>query len=170
MGDEKNLLNEVASGSYNASERPFDFVEADAKTALICETESTAREKIGRALKEMGYQITEAVAARDALKSMRFHVYDVVVVNENFEGAGQGNGVLIYLENLAMHTRRNIFVALISDKYRTMDNMAAFNRSVNIVINPKNMDDIGTIIKGGIADNTAFYHVFKETLKKTGRI
>ena len=170
MGDDKNLLNEVASGSYDASERPFDFVEADAKTALTCETDGPTREKIGQALKEMGYQITEAVAARDALKRMRFHVYDVVVVNENFEGAGQGNGVLVYLENLSMHTRRNIFVVLISDTYRTMDNMAAFNRSVNLVINQKNIADLGTIIKGGIADNAAFYHVFKETLKKMGRI
>ncbi len=170
MGDEKNLLNEVASGSYDAAERPFDFVEADAKTALICEPDSTAREKIGNALKEMGYRTTEAASARDALKSMRFHVYDVVAVNETFDEAGQGNDVLAYLANLAMHTRRQIFVILVSEKYRTMDNMAAFNKSVNIVVNPKNMDDVGTIIKGGIADNAAFYHVFKETLKKMGRI
>ncbi len=170
MEDKTSLLNEVASGSYDASERPFDFVEADTKTALICETDGPAREKIGLILKEMGYQISAASSARDALKSMRFHVYDVVVVNEIFDGAGQGNGVLVYLENLAMHTRRQIFVVLVSDKYRTMDNMAAFNRSVNVVINPTNLDDIGTIIKGGLVDNVAFYHVFKETLKKMGRL
>ena len=33
----------------------------------------------------------------------------------------------------------------------------------------KNIDEIGKIIKKGIADNKAFYHVFLETLKKMGK-
>ena len=69
-----------------------------------------------------------------------------------------------------MHTRRNIFVALVTDRFRTNDNMAAFNKSVNLVINPKNIDACEKIIKRAVADNTAFYRVFKETLKKFGRV
>jgi hypothetical protein len=68
-----------------------------------------------------------------------------------------------------MATRRRFLVALISDKYRTTDNMAAFNRSVNLVINLKNIDDVGKIIKQGVADNRAFYHIFQETLVKMGK-
>ena len=119
----------------------------------------------------MGYQVTEPAAARDALKNMRFHVYDVVVVNDNFDRSGkEANAVLDYLENLSMSTRRQIFVAMISDTYRTLDNMAAFHRSVNITINTKNIDDVDKIIAQGKADNEAFYHIFRETLKKTSRI
>ena len=33
---EKTLIDEVASGTYDASEKPFDFVEEGAKTALLC--------------------------------------------------------------------------------------------------------------------------------------
>jgi len=58
---------------------------------------------------------------------------------------------------------------LVSEKYRTMDNMAAFNRSVNIVINLKSIEDAGKIIKQGVVDNRAFYHVFQETMQKTGK-
>ena len=68
-----------------------------------------------------------------------------------------------------MATRRRTFVALVSEKYRTMDNMAAFNRSVNIVINLKSIGDAGKIVKQGVADNRAFYHVFQETLQKMGK-
>jgi hypothetical protein len=70
---------------------------------------------------------------------------------------------------MVMNTRRRFFVALVSDRYRTMDNMAAFNRSVNIVINRKSIDSVGEIIKQGVADNKAFYHVFRETLQKMGK-
>jgi hypothetical protein len=50
-----------------------------------------------------------------------------------------------------------------------MDNIAAFNRSVNIVINRKSIDRVGEIIRQGVADNKAFYHVFQETLQKMGK-
>jgi hypothetical protein len=56
-----------------------------------------------------------------------------------------------------------------SARGRTMDNMAAFSRSVNSVINLKNIDELGKIIKQGVADNKAFYHVFLETLQKMGK-
>ena len=98
------------------------------------------------------------------------HTYDVIVVNESFAAPQQdANDILRYLENLGMATRRKIFVALITDRFRTMDNMAAFNRSVNMVINTKNMDDVAMILQRGISENASFYYVFKETLKKEGR-
>ncbi len=171
MEEEKSLLNEVAAGRYDASDRPFDFVESDAETALICESDETARGKISNALRNMGYQITEAPSAKDALKNMRFHLFDMVVANENFDlSEGGRNEVLAYLETLSMSTRRQIFAALITDTYRTMDNMAAFNKSVNVVINQKNIDDVGTILKGAVADNASFYRVMQDTLRKMGKI
>jgi len=92
------------------------------------------------------------------------------MVNENFDpSAPDRNGVLAYLETLAMSTRRQIFVALISNTYRTTDNMAAFNKSVNTIINLKNIDDVEKILRGAVAENAAFYRVMKETLKKMGR-
>ncbi|UCD32992.1 MAG: hypothetical protein JSV38_03705, partial [Desulfobacterales bacterium] len=66
--------------------------------------------------------------------------------------------------------RRNIFVVLLTDRFRTMDYMAAFNKSVNLIINLKNINDIEKILKRGVADNASFYRVLRESLIKTGRI
>ena len=170
MDEQKALLNEVASEGYDAADRPFDFVGEGGATALVCEPDPAVREKIGGGLKDLGYQVTAPEKAKDALKAMRFHVFDVVVVNELFDTANpEANDVLQYLENLNMATRRRTFVALVSEKCRTMDNMAAFNRSVNIVINLNSIEDTGKIIKQGVADNKAFYHIFQETLQKMGK-
>ena len=170
MEEEKTLLNQVDSSAYDAADKPFDFVEAEGETALVCEADPAVKEKISAAMKSLDYMITEAGSAKDALKKMRFHTYDVVVLDERFDTAAPDeNDVLQYLENLSMVTRRQIFVALITDRFRTMDNMAAFNRSVNMIISTKNMDDVATILKRGISENAAFYHVFRETLKKEGR-
>jgi len=170
MEDEKSLLNEVAAEGYDAADRPFDFVGEGGETALVCEPDPAVRERIGGALREINYQITEPATAKDALRYMRFHVYELVVLNERFDTEDpQANDVLLYLQNLAAATRRKIFVVLVSDRHRTMDNMAAFNRSVNLILNLKNIDETGKIIKRGVGDNAAFYHVFRETMQKMGK-
>ena len=171
MEEEKTLVNEVASEDYDAADRPFDFVGEGGETALLCESDPAVREKISGSLTDLGYQITEPATAKDALKAMRFHVFDLVVLNERFDvDDQQGNSVHRYLEGMGMSTRRRFFVALVSEQFRTMDNMAAFHQSVNIVLNLKNIDEAGKIIKQGVADNKAFYHVFQETLQKMGKI
>jgi hypothetical protein len=96
----------------------------------------------------MGYNVTEPESDRDALKQMRFHIFDLVVLNKVFSSENPDeNNVMKYLERLPMATRRKIFVVLATNRFRTMDNMAAFNKSVNIVVNTKSIDEIGKIIK-----------------------
>ena len=170
MEEKKTTFDAVALDGDDALDKPFDFVPEGEKTALVCEDDLYIKTRVINSLKDMGYHISKPVSALDALKKMRFHVYDMVVLNENFgPGEPDSNDVLKYLEHLPMSIRRNIFVALVSSRFRTMDNMVAFNKSVNTVINVENIDDAGMIIERGIADNESFYHVFKESLKKIRR-
>ena len=166
-----SFVDANSAKSYDASEKPFDFIEEEGLTALVCESNPMVQSTIVEALELMEYQITKAESARDALKRMRYHNYDLFVVNESFDTDNpESNGVLLYLERLNMGVRRNMFIALVSDRFRTMDNMMALNKSVNLIINIKNIEDIGKILSRGITDNEFFYRVFKGTLKEVGRI
>jgi len=167
----KTIIDEVDSGTYDAAEKPFDFLEEGAQTALLCEPDPAVRGKIRSTLENMGYNVTQPESDRDALKQMRFHVFDLVVLSEVFSSENPDeNNVMKYLERLPMATRRKIFVVLATRRFRTMDNMAAFNKSVNIVVNTKSIDEIGKIIKSGLSDNAAFYCVFKDALVKTRKV
>jgi DNA-binding NtrC family response regulator len=164
------MADKGKSGSYfyDAPDRPFDL--AIRMTALVCEAALSVREKISKALKDMEYQVTESFSAADAIKNMQFCAYDVVVLNERFDTLNPDeNEILKYLNSLLMYTRRKMFVVLISGQLRTMDNMASLHRGVNLVINGKNIDDIGEIIKRGMDDNFAFYRTFREGLQKVGK-
>ena len=162
---------ETNHNEYDSSEKPFDFIEEEGDTALVCESDSKALKKIVNALNLMEYHITVAENSRDALKKMRYHPYDLVVVNESFNSEGPDtNMIMLYLERLNMTVRRDIFVAMISNNIRTMDQMLAFRYSVNIIINIKNIDDFATIIQRGLTDTELFYRIFIESLKETGRI
>jgi DNA-directed RNA polymerase subunit RPC12/RpoP/ActR/RegA family two-component response regulator len=168
---DKTIIDEVDADSYDASDKPFDFVEEGVKTALLCEPDATLQKKTKTALYNMDYHITAPQLPKDALKQMRFHVFDMVVLNERFGTQNpEMNPVLNYLNRLNMSIRRNIFVTLITDRFRTMDNMAAFNRSVNMIVNPKNIDEIEKILRRGMSDHEAFYRVYKRALLKTGRV
>ena len=168
---EKTIIDEVDADIYDASDKPFDFVEEGVKTALLCESDAALQTKIKTGLHNMDYHITAPQLPKDALKQMRFHVFDMVVLNERFGTQNPDmNSVLKYLDRLNMSTRRNIFVTLITDRYRTMDNMSAFNKSVNLIVNLKNIDEIEKILRRGIADYEAFYRVYKRILIKTGRV
>jgi hypothetical protein len=167
----KTLIDEVDANTYDASDKPFDFVEEGVETALLCESDTATKTKIKTALHNMDYHITAPELPKDALKQMRFHVFDMVVLSERFGNQDpEMNSILKYLDRLNITIRRNIFVTLITDRFRTMDNMAAFNQSVNLIVNLKNIDEIEKILRRGIADHEAFYRVFKRALIKTGRV
>jgi CheY-like chemotaxis protein len=165
------LVEEVSSGTYDASEKPFDYLEADAKTALLCGPDSGAGLKIKTVLEKIGYHTTDPPSAREALKQMRFHLFDLVVIDERFDTSlPDDNHILRYLEKLSMSVRRQIFVVLLTERFRTSDNMAALNKSVNLVINMNNIEEIETILRRGIAESRAFYRVFRETLSRSGKV
>ncbi len=159
------------SDDYDAEDRPFDFIEEEGKTALVCEHDTVIREQVVGVLEMLEYHITVCDGARDALKKMRYHLYDLIVVNEMFDTADpNANGLLIFLERQNMAVRRGIFLLLISSRFRTMDNMAALHRSVNLIINPENIADFERILKRGLTDQALTYRVFRETLKRLGRM
>ena len=140
---DKTLIDEVTAGAYDAEEKPFDFIEEGGKTALLCEPDPGMRTTIKPILQSLEFNATEASTAKDALKQMRFHVFDLVVLNERFDTQDpEDNHVLKYLNHLGMSIRRNIFVALLTQRYRTSENMAAFHQSVNMVVNVKNIAEM----------------------------
>ncbi|MDJ0780388.1 MAG: hypothetical protein QNJ22_00370 [Desulfosarcinaceae bacterium] len=146
-------------------QKPFDFVEEEGKTALLCESDPEILAQISQVLEVLEYNITVPKSSRDALKKMRYHGYDIVIVNEIFDTQDPDiNGVLIYLERLNMEERRNLFVTLLSSRFRTMDQMAAFQKSVNIVVNLNNIQDFDKILRRSLADHDLFYRIFRECL------
>jgi hypothetical protein len=169
--EENNPIKTVSSSPYDAAEKPFDFLESGTKTALICEEDPVIMPKMRSVIGKMGFHAVEPAGATDALKKMRFHVFDLLILNESYDcPSPDDNPILTYMNDLIMSVRRNMFVALITSRFRTMDNMAAFNKSVNIVIHLKNIDEISGILNRAIDENQTFYKIFKESLEITGRV
>jgi predicted Zn finger-like uncharacterized protein len=162
--DDLFAFDEDEGEGYDSAEKPFDFIEEEGKIALVAEPDALIREKIRPTLKLMEYHVTEVPNSREALKKMRYHSYDLVVVNEYFDTQDpDANSLLIYLERMPMDYRRSIFLTLLTSRFRTMDHMVAFQKSANMILNIRNIDDFDKILQRGMADFGLFYKVFKES-------
>lgn len=139
-------------------------------SALVCEDNQELQKIIVPALKNLRYQTDVSINAEDALKKIKFNQYNVIVINENFSvKSPENNEVLRQLQKMSMTARRHIFVALLGKNLPTQDNMAAFERSANVVISEDDISKFKDIVEFSVFDNEQFYKVYKESLVKLGK-
>jgi len=158
--------------TYDAADRPFDFVDDGRQTALVCMAKKA--DVVVGVMTAMGRVVKQAANVEQALLNMRYHLFDVVILDEGFDEThgfdGAGNpGVLDSLCLLGMASRRRMFVVLITERSRTMDRMAALEQSVDLVVNRSSLDELEKILVRAINEHEQFYAVFNDSLKKAGK-
>ncbi len=144
--------------------------DAAARPALVCVDAGDRQAAVTAALTELGYVVEVSTASADAIDRMRKTSYVVVVIDETYEGATPlDNPVLKALGAMTMSVRRYMFVALLGADVKTLDNATAFARSVNAVVSVNDLGQLTPILRRAIADNDAFYRVFREVLQAAGK-
>ena len=160
-------LADAGFDTKDGHEKPFNFDEEEGISALVCEQDPDIKRKIKHTLQLLEYRVIFAETARDALKGMRYQTYDMVVLNEIFDCRNPDlNGVLTYIQRLPMTVRRNMFIILLTDRFRTKDSMNAYHKSVNLLVNIDNMNQFEKTVSQGLSEVEMFYSAFKSTLKK----
>ena len=157
------------ASSYGDDEA-LGFYEEGVKLALVTANEQQQAERLKQAVDGLGYRFVWAKNTREAIGKMRLHHFDLVILNDGFDGiALKQSPVLQFLNHLSMSLRRQIFLALIGDNLKTMDNMMAFAMSANLVVNKKDLDKLTAIMKKAILDHERFYKVYMDSLVEAGK-
>ena len=144
--------------------------EEETRSALVCEDNAELKNAVTSALEGLKFSIDSASTAEEAFEKLRFNQYGLIVLNERFGGnTPENNSVYSHLQIMPMATRRHIFLALIGNDLKTADNMTAFAKSANVVVNEKDLPNLKAVLKKSVADNDQFYKVFKESLVKMGK-
>ena len=144
------------------------LVEEGSKRALVADMENLDR--ITPSLKKIQYIVTPVKSSEDGLKKLQFNFYDLVVINERFGGADPAdNAILQAIEPMTMDIRRKMFVVLVGKNFKTLDRMAAFAKSVDIVVNEADFANFELILRKAIKDNETFYRLFRKALAEAGK-
>lgn len=155
---------------YEDNDSSLDFFEEGVKLTLVMGTDAPQVEKLGRIVEELGYRYVSAKNTRDAISKMRLHHFDVLLLSNRFDEIELAHSpILQHINTLSMSVRRQIFLALIADEFKTMDPMMAFAMSANLVVNSNDLDRLTAILKHSILDNEKFYKVFMETMSEVGK-
>ena len=168
-GQDKSASEDYTYDDYS-SEDALDFFDKSGKIALVILKGDDKRRKVGDALEELGYRSLYAENTRDALGKLRFHFFNLVFLSDGFDNQDVSySPIMNYMNRLPMSSRRKIFIALMGDRFRTMDEIMAFALSANSVINTKDIDRLRPILKKGISENEKFYKVLIDTLTEVGK-
>ena len=144
--------------------------EPQSRVGLVCVDAGERRTAVEEALTQLGYTPEVPGDAEIAVERLRKNAYDIVVVDETYDGSGPlDNVVMQALAAMSMQVRRYVFVAQLGAGITTLDNATAFSRSVNAVVNVNDVGQLAPILRRAIADNDAFYRVFREVLQAVGR-
>ena len=156
-------------GDYSEDEALGSY-EKGVKLALVLDSDPESSEKIRSEVEQLGYHCVSPPNTRDAIGKMRFHLFDLVIISDGFDGQDlDNNPILNYLNHISIADRRSIFVVLMGERFKSMDNLMAFAMSANAIINPKDMDKFSAMLKGAVTEHERFYKVFMETLVEVGR-
>lgn len=150
-------------------EDPFslDFYEEGAKLALLMVSQTEADNRVQQAVEGLLHKPVLVEDARDGISKMRFHLFDLLILSEGFEGIPWAQSpILHYLNRLPMHTRRKSFLVLLGTEFSTMDRMTAFGLSANLVVNPKDINEFSGILRAAVWNQGNFYRAFMETLNE----
>ncbi|HSD51981.1 MAG TPA: hypothetical protein VLG48_11290 [Candidatus Methylomirabilis sp.] len=151
----------MASATYSEQRQPL---------ALVCMSAQAERDQVVAALKAEGYAPQLATSAADAIQRLRFMGYAVAVIREGFgTAAGEGNPVLDHVAELPMGARRSMQVVLLSPNTGSHDSASAFTRSVNLILNVKDLPHLAEALKRSAAETEQAYRVLLDTLRAQGK-
>jgi len=155
-------------GFEDAMEDELDILQEGKFRALVADNANLDR--ISPVLKKMDYVITSVKSHDETIQKLTFNKYDIIVLSETFAGCDpSANTIHLYLEPLTMDIRRKIFVVMTGKQFKTMDNMQAFNKSVNLVLNESDFGNFELILKKSMKDSELFYHIYNTMLIETGK-
>lgn len=172
---EPKAREKTAEESYTyedyTGDQALEFFEEGTKLALVMADTNEHADMIRGSAEKIGYKFITTPNTRDATGKLRFHHFDLIILTEGFDGQPlEQSAILNYLNRLPMSIRRRMFVALISDSFKTMDNMMAFAMSANVVIHTKDTEKLHLVMRKAIVENERFYKVFMDTLVETGKV
>jgi hypothetical protein len=167
----KRSAEESYSYEDYTGDQSLEFFEEGTRLALVMADSREHSDMIRGAVEKIGYKFIPTPNTRDAIGKLRFHHFDLIILAEGFDGQPlDHSAILNYLNRLPMTVRRRVFLGLISDGFKTMDNMMAFAMSANVVINIKDTEKLHLVLRKAIAENEMFYKVFTDALVEAGKI
>ncbi len=142
----------------------------DVPLAMVLVAKEHGRNEIVKVLEGLGYRAEVARNGEWAMEKMAFVDYAAVILHTRFESGGFQNGSFYnYIKNMSMSKRRYIFFCLVGQEMETLYDLQALAYSANLVVNDKDVEYFGTILRKAIPDYEQLFGPLMEELRVFGK-
>jgi len=155
----------LADGVFDDQE-----IVEDIPRALVLMPEIPARDVVVKAAVDFGYQVEQPTDVIEAIEKMRFVNYAAVFLHSGYEPAGILSGKFHgYMRDMGMARRRFTIYVLLGDEFETLYDLQAMAYSANLVVNDRDLNHIGVVLKKTIPEYEALFGPLMEELRISGR-
>ncbi|MBF0572586.1 MAG: hypothetical protein HQK69_02325 [Desulfamplus sp.] len=139
-------------------------------TAMVIVSDQSMLRTISETLKAESYQIYIPQNIDEAISSIRFKDYAIIVYHSRYEDVPLKNQDFHkFMQQMSMQKRRYIYYILIGPEFRTLYDLEALANSSNIVINDNEIRFFPTILTKGKADYKTLFGPYCSMLKARGK-
>jgi hypothetical protein len=171
----KSLSGSSADPESSAAEDDQDndfameVVEEGVKTALVCISDDSRTDMVAGVLKQLDFYVSTARTARPALARLSHNRYDMVIVDEIFDGSKPSDNLLLHhIQLLPMHVRRSFFMCLMSEVLPSLDRFLAFRMGVDVILNTSDLEKLKIVLVREMKDHSNFYRAYNDELVRKG--
>ncbi len=154
------------------AEGVFDDEEVveDIPRALVLMPELPSKEVVVQAAVKFGYQVELTQDVDEAIEKMRFVNYAAVFLHSGYESAGVIAGKFHnFMRSMNMSRRRYILYVLLGDEFETLYDLQALAYSANLVVNDRDLDHIGVVLKKTIPEYEKLFGPVMDELRVAGK-
>ncbi len=142
----------------------------DIPAAMVLIRDESLRDNVSSCLEELKFQIHDFSNIDQAIDSMRFKEYAVVVYSSQYEDVPLADQDFYkYMSMMSMTKRRSIFYALIGPEFNTLYDLEALTFSADLVINTRESDFLSRLFKNGLTHHEDLFGPYIDCLKKHGK-
>lgn len=143
-----------------------DAFDDDAKRALLCVPDEKDFISISAASQKLGYLVERVRLVEDVYERLDDGWSLVVVAHAFPEDPEGGKAILRRLAGLTPEQRRDMTVAFLSSKYKSMDGLPAFVLAADFVIASSDVGRVIELLREGIRGKEKLYRAFRKSLSK----
>lgn len=156
----------VEAPSAPAAEALLAPAEGEMPRAMCCADPVTG-DRLRAALEKSGYRVLRPASPKEAVEGLRFSRFSLVVYQDGFDRDPTA-GVHGHLCSVTGEERRGVFVVWIGKGVQTGDLMMALSKSVDLVMEERDVDRLPQIVSKAMEERQRFYGPFREILRELG--
>lgn len=132
------------------------------RTALVALDDASQAAALTACISRLGYAVESPANGNDADHLLERGAYALVVTTRRFTAGGQGDTLYQRLVRLSPDSRREIFLVLVGDEFKSADGTQAWAALADLVLSPRDAAHADKAIRAAVAERQRLYQVFRD--------